>query len=178
MRRELNNPEHRAGVEPASPHYEGGIFATRPPVPLLLVGPVGIEPTFSGLRDRRIALSATVPLGRRRCVTAPASRVGGIRTHTSRIKSPLCCHYTTTPIRIGGCVSGADEEPFSSSCPLANGCNGLVKCERLSSRIVPGDRSRTSTPYGNRTHTCGLKAHYPAVRPTGRRCSRSEGKLQ
>ena len=28
---------------------------------------------------------------------APASRAGGTRTHTCRIKSPVCCRYTTTP---------------------------------------------------------------------------------
>jgi hypothetical protein len=77
--------EHREGLEPSSPHYESGIFAARRPVLVPVrnlereaqferpfkpssrrpssaeVGPVGIEPTSSGLRDRCITLSATVP---------------------------------------------------------------------------------------------------------------------
>ena len=90
----------------------------------LSVGPVGIEPTSAGLRDRCIALSATIPfqLARRELNPRPSSykdaaltaelrasdlcqrvtsdsltyRAGGIRTHTGRIKSPSCCRYTTT----------------------------------------------------------------------------------
>ena len=54
--------EHRVGVEPTSPRYEGGIFAARRPVLVIQVGPVGLEPTSSGLRDRRIACSATTPI--------------------------------------------------------------------------------------------------------------------
>ena len=82
---------------------------------LLSVGPVGIEPTSSGLRDRCITLSATVPsIQSARWESNPrpasykdaaltaelrasASRAGGNRTHTCRIKSPVCCRYTTTP---------------------------------------------------------------------------------
>ena len=72
------------------------------------MGPVGIEPTSSGLRDRCITLSATVPnqSARRELNPRPASykdaaltvelrasesRVGGNRTHTVQIKSLLCC---------------------------------------------------------------------------------------
>ena len=55
--------EHREGVEPSSPQYGCGVFASRPPVHVVLsVGPVGIEPTSSGLRDLCITLSATVPV--------------------------------------------------------------------------------------------------------------------
>ena len=57
----VKEPEHRVGLEPTSPHYGCGILAARRPVLFLSVGPVGIEPTSSGLRDRCITLSATVP---------------------------------------------------------------------------------------------------------------------
>lgn len=81
------------------------------------VGSVGIEPTSAGLRDRCITLSATIPFvfvcpsrrGRNRTFDrrlirtlleplscTPTSEVGRIRTYASRIKSPLCCRYTTT----------------------------------------------------------------------------------
>ena len=109
----VKDREHRVGVEPTSPRYEGGIFATRRPV-LVSVGPVGIEPTSSGLRDRCITLSATVPCSRRggsRTLDpdlirvplsplsyAPASRAGGNRTHTCRIKSPVCCQLHHDPM--------------------------------------------------------------------------------
>ena len=86
------------------------------------VGPVGVEPTSSGLRDRRITVSATVPCSRRgRSRTldrtlirgplsplsyAPPSGAEGTRTLTLRIKSPVCCRYTTTPdCGSGVCVS-------------------------------------------------------------------------
>ncbi len=61
----VKDREHRAGLEPTSPHYGCGVLATGRPVRSMSVGPVGIEPTSSGLRDRRIALSATVPCCRR-----------------------------------------------------------------------------------------------------------------
>ena len=52
----VKDQEHRVGVEPTSPRYEGGIFAARRAVlkngQCLSVGPVGIEPTSPGLRDR------------------------------------------------------------------------------------------------------------------------------
>ena len=81
----------------------------------LSVGPVGIEPTSSGLRDRCITLSATVPnqSARRELNPRPASykdaaltvelrasesRVGGDRTHTVQIKSLLCCLLHHDPI--------------------------------------------------------------------------------
>ena len=89
---------------------------------LLLVGPVGIEPTLSGLRDRCITLSATVPNQSARWelnprptsykdaaltveLRASESRVGGNRTHTLRIKSPPCCQLHHNPIAwLGVCV--------------------------------------------------------------------------
>ena len=79
------------------------------------VGPVGIEPTSSGLRDRCITLSATVPNQSARWelnprpasykdaaltveLRASESRAGGTRTHTCRIKSPVCCQLHHNPI--------------------------------------------------------------------------------
>jgi hypothetical protein len=87
------------------------------------VGLVGIEPTSSGLRDRCIALSATIPYQSARWelnprpasykdaaltaeLRASASRAGGIRTHAMRIKSPPCCLLHHDPVkRSGVCVS-------------------------------------------------------------------------
>ncbi len=59
--------EHRAGIEPASPRYDGGILPLDHQCLSLVsclssVGPVGIEPTSFGLKDRCITLSATIPL--------------------------------------------------------------------------------------------------------------------
>ncbi len=109
--------EHRAGLEPASPHYGCGILAAGRPVLVLQVGLVGLEPTSTGLRDRCIASSATTPIvsrsGRNRTSGLDLIRVllsplsyapngaGGTRTHTCRIKSPVCCRYTTTPCLVG-----------------------------------------------------------------------------
>jgi hypothetical protein len=84
------------------------------------VGPVGIEPTSAGLRDRCIALSATIPVVvlfqsawrelnprpspykdaaltpelHAECV---ADGAGEDRTLTKRIKSPLCCRLHHSP---------------------------------------------------------------------------------
>ena len=82
----------------------------------LSVGPVGIEPTSSGLRDRCITVSATVPNQSARWelnprpasykdaaltveLRASESRAGGNRTHTLRIKSPLCYQLHHNPKR-------------------------------------------------------------------------------
>ena len=62
------------GLEPSSPHYESGVFAARSPVLVFQVGPVGIEPTSSGLRDRCITLSATVPSKSARRESNPGHR--------------------------------------------------------------------------------------------------------
>ena len=71
----VKDQEHRAGLEPALPHYGCGVLAAERPVLVLSVGPVGIEPTSSGLRDRCIALSATIPfqLARRELNPRPSS---------------------------------------------------------------------------------------------------------
>ncbi len=81
------------------------------------VGLVGLEPTSTGLRDRCIASSATTPIASRsgrnrtsgldliRVLLSPLSYApigaGGTRTHTCRIKSPVCCRYTTTLCLVG-----------------------------------------------------------------------------
>jgi hypothetical protein len=93
----------------------------------LSVGPVGIEPTSSGLRNRRITMSATVPSQSARWESNPrpasykdaalttelrassTSRAGGNRTHTCRIKSPVCCLLHHDPM--GGRVY-----PFQPTC--------------------------------------------------------------
>lgn len=54
--------EHRVGIEPTSPRYDGGIFPLDDQCLLFVsVGPVRIELTSFGLRDRCITLSATIP---------------------------------------------------------------------------------------------------------------------
>ena len=113
----VKDQEHRAGLEPTSPHYGCGILAAGRPVLVVQVGLVGLEPTSTGLRDRRIASSATTPIvsgsGRNRTSGLDLIRVllsplsyapsgaGGTRTRTCRIKSPVCCRYTTTPCLVG-----------------------------------------------------------------------------
>ena len=85
---------------------------------LLSVGPVGIEPTSSGLRDRCITLSATVPCQSARWelnprpasykdaaltveLRASESRAGGNRTHSGRLK--VCCAaFTPRPYEMVG----------------------------------------------------------------------------
>jgi hypothetical protein len=114
--------EHREGLEPSSPQYGCGVLATGRPV-RHSVGLAGIEPTSSGLRDRCITLSATIPFQSARWelnprpasykdaaltaeLRASASRAGGIRTHAMRIKSPPCCLLHHDPVkRSGVCVS-------------------------------------------------------------------------
>ena len=61
----VKDREHRAGLEPASPHYGCGILAAGRPVHVMQVGLVGLEPTSTGLRDRCIATSATTPVASR-----------------------------------------------------------------------------------------------------------------
>ena len=81
------------------------------------VGPEGLEPSPGGLRVRCAAASTLIPISRRggsRTLDltlirgllsplsyAPANRAGGTRTHTCRIKSPVCCRYTTTLCLVG-----------------------------------------------------------------------------
>ena len=105
------------GLEPASPHYECGVLAALSTSACRPVGLVGLEPTSTGLRDRSIANSATTPIasrsGRNRTSGPDLIRVpllplsyapngaGGTRTLAWRIKSPLCCRYTTTPCLVG-----------------------------------------------------------------------------
>ena len=57
----VNEQEHREGVEPSSPHYESGIFATGLSVPSIAsVGPEGLEPSLGGLRARCAAVDHDV----------------------------------------------------------------------------------------------------------------------
>ena len=102
--------EHREGLEPSSPHYGCGVFAARSPVLVLQVGPEGLEPSPARLRAGDAAANTSVPsIESARWGSNPrpasykdaalttelrassASRAGGNRTHTWRIKSPLCC---------------------------------------------------------------------------------------
>ena len=95
------------------------------------MGPVGIEPTSSGLRDRCITLSATVPNQSARWelnprpasykdaaltveLRASESRAGGTRTHTCRIKSPVCCQLHHNPIAGWAYAFVASWQHFSS----------------------------------------------------------------
>ena len=91
------------------------------PVPVASVGPEGLEPSPGGLRVRYAAASTLIPCRsyqsarkgsnlrldpyKRPALTvelrAAFSRAGGTRTLAWRIKSPLCCHYTTTPCLVG-----------------------------------------------------------------------------
>jgi hypothetical protein len=75
--------EHRVGVEPTSPHYGCGVFATRPPVPIasFRVGPEGLEPSPTWLRARRSATRALVPSAR------GSSRPGRSRTLVFRLSA-------------------------------------------------------------------------------------------
>ena len=123
MRAELSkNKEHREGLEPTSPHYGCGILAAGRPVHVSSVGPEGLEPSPAGLRARCAAANTLIPYcfipqhrrGGSRTLDlilirdllsplsyAPANRAGGTRTLTCRIKSPVCCRYTTTPMLVG-----------------------------------------------------------------------------
>ena len=92
------------------------------------VGPEGLEPSPGGLRVRCAATSTLIPFSaslraewarresnpqsdpyKRPALTVELRAVSGAertRTFTYRIKSPVCCRYTTTPkCRPGVCVS-------------------------------------------------------------------------
>ena len=58
----VKEQEHREGVEPSSPHYESGIFATGLSVQSIAsVGPEGLEPSLGGLRVRCAAANTLIP---------------------------------------------------------------------------------------------------------------------
>ena len=84
----------------------------------LSVGPVGIEPTSSGLRDRCITLSATVPISRRggsrtldlTLIRGPLSPLSyaplavgpeGFEPTLAGLKVRCAASYTTTPWVVG-----------------------------------------------------------------------------
>jgi hypothetical protein len=142
-----NSREHQEGLEPSSPHYGCGILAAGRPVLFILVGPVGIEPTSSGLRDRCIALSATVPLQSARKESNPrpdpykrpaltvelraaASGAGGTRTRICRIKSP---------------------EPFGSATTPHSGRTCSFQPPRSEHRLSPSSPPAASSPGWTRT---------------------------
>ena len=163
----------------------------------LLVGPVGIEPTSSGLRDRCITLSATVPCSRRgrnrtfgRVLIrdllsplsyAPGSGAEGTRTLACRIKSPVCCRYTTTPkCRSGVCVS-TGRVPSSCSSLLVVVLRVELSATRLSAvfgqpaldyllptSLLARSGWRDSNPRARAPKARGLPLPYiPAVRTGG-----------
>ena len=90
----------------------------------LSVGPEGLEPSQERIKSplccrwrldpdqsarresnpghRRAAVVVTLIRGLLLPLSyAPANRAGGTRTHTCRIKSPVCCRYTTTLCLVG-----------------------------------------------------------------------------
>ena len=72
--------EHRVGLEPTSPPYEGGVLAAGRPVPASRVGPEGLEPSPNRLRAGRSAARTSVPIG-------IASRPGRSRTSAARLSA-------------------------------------------------------------------------------------------
>ena len=119
----VKDQEHREGLEPTSPHYGCGVFAARRPV-LVFQWDRWDRTHIIRLRDRGCAAvyhSPVVQSARWELNPRPASykdaaltvelrasesRVGGNRTHTVRIKSPLCCQLHHDPMSWSGvCVS-------------------------------------------------------------------------
>jgi hypothetical protein len=116
--------EHRAGVEPTSPHYGCGVLAARRPV-RVVSGTRGSRTLTRPVKSRGCCLNTSVPgchfrflliqLARRELNPRPASYkdaaltaelrasswAGGIRTHTRLIKSQGCSLYTTTQDWLG-----------------------------------------------------------------------------
>ena len=104
------------------------------------VGPEGLEPSPGGLRVRYAAANTLIPcfvsspqLARRESNPRPGpykrpalttelravSGAEGTRTLTCRIKSPVCCRYTTTPECWSGvCVSIVSGPCSRSSFPV------------------------------------------------------------
>ena len=162
------------------------------------VGLVGIEPTSSGLRDRCITLSATIPIQSARWESDPrpasykdaalttelrasASRAGGNRTHTCRIKSPVCCLLHYDPV-LGRAY------PFQSACvghrsvPVVRSCSGSPESRTQRDLVIsqvwttgPRLPESSSREGGTRTHDlvfpkhAGLPLPYiPSVSQNGR----------
>jgi hypothetical protein len=115
--------EHRAGVEPTSPHYGCGVLAARRPV-RVVSGTRGTRTLTRPVKSRGCCLNTSVPylnslhsynLARKESNLRPASYkdaaltaelrasswAGGIRTHTRLIKSQGCSLYTTTQYWLG-----------------------------------------------------------------------------
>ena len=53
--------EHRVGVEPTLPRYEGGVLAAKRPVRFSSVGPDGLEPSPARLRAECAAANTLIP---------------------------------------------------------------------------------------------------------------------
>ncbi len=64
---------------------------------------------------------------------APVSGAEGTRTLTCRIKSPVCCHYTTTPYWSGVSVSIAFASCPCSWCPVV-----ALRVELSATRLSAG----------------------------------------
>jgi hypothetical protein len=115
--------EHRVRLELTLPHYGCGVLAAERPVLLanqrFAVGPEGLEPSPTWLRARHAAANTLIPSFVTRCDrflgrtlahsgqsrwSPLSSKIGAGRTRTLtlRIKSPLCCRYTTTPCEGAG----------------------------------------------------------------------------
>ena len=136
----VNEQEHRERLELSSPHYGCGILAAgRPVQSITSVGPEGLEPSPGGLRVRYAAANTLIPCifvhsrrnGRRResnprpgpykrpALTTELRAVSGAegtRTLACRIKSPVCCRYTTTP----KCWPGVSVSIVSGPCSCSS----------------------------------------------------------
>ena len=152
------------------------------------VGLVGIEPTSSGLRDRCITLSATIPFQSARWelnprpasykdaaltaeLRASVSRAGGIRTHAMRIKSPPCCLLHHDPMkRSGVCVSSGVAVTSSvllSGLVVSGSDQSGIHADRCPNRTRPGaviSRVWTTSP----RLPCSSRARAESNRPRRR----------
>ena len=102
-----NGPNHRVGLEPTLPHYECGVLAAGRPVQTALRGPprTGLEPPPDPARPEERAQAFGIER-----VFGLSSGAGGIRTPAGRVKSSLCCRYTTAP--------GQGVATFQSKCVM------------------------------------------------------------
>lgn len=105
-----NGPNHRGGLEPTLPHYECGVLAAGRPVQTASRGPprTGLEPPPDPARpeERAQAFGVSGFFGL-------SSGAGGIRTPAGRVKSSLCCRYTTAP--------GQGVATFQPKCVMHDG---------------------------------------------------------
>ena len=166
------------------------------PVLVVQVGPVGLKPTSTGLRDRCIASSATTPIVSRRGgsrtldltlirgLLSPLSyalgnRAGGTRTHTCRIKSPVCYRYTTTLCLVGRMRFNRVN---TSSLPSVGSCQVVALRIELSATCSSDRFGQPALDYHDlsrdgRTRTCVLvlPGHAGRRYPTSRLSVRTAG---